>query len=337
MAEQSVDLTNCKVLAVDDTPANLEVLIELLEVEGFDVRVAVSGEEALERLSQAEPDIVLLDVMMPGIDGYETCRRLKAMPEMEEVPVIFLTARADLEGVVTGFQAGGADYVTKPFQQEELLARLKSHLERALLRRQLAKVNEQLATANDRLEVQVQERTAELNRRVEELHARDRLAGHMLAVHTLEETLAVVLDVIGQLVRVDQLVAYLMHDGELTAAAATGLAGDALGAQLAERLRADPEASAAIDQIDATPIQIGDAGRRALVPILRHDQLVGLIELGAGSGIPDADLALIGRLAPQIAIAIRDAQVRNDPREWSNELEALLRSEGELDVDEDAQ
>lgn len=324
MVEQSLDLTNCTVLAIDDTPANLEVLLNLLEAEGFDVRVASSGEEALGCVRQANPDIILLDVMMPGIDGYETCRRLKAMAGLEEVPVIFLTARTDLEGIVTGFEAGGADYVAKPFQHQELLARLKSHLERALLRQRLAAANQQLATANERLEEQVRARTAELNRSVEELRARDRIARHMLAVHSMEDTLAMVLEVIGQLISCERVAAYLMRHGQLTAVAASGA-----------DLRTDPAVAAVLDEMEAAPALIGDDGRRALVPILRNDQLIGTIELAAAAAISDADLAMIGRLAPQVAIAIQDAQVRNDPQEWTQELDSLLQSEGEIDMIED--
>ena len=336
MVGQSLDLTNRRVLAIDDTPANLEVLLKLLEAQGFDVRVATSGEEALECVPQANPDIILLDVTMPGIDGYETCRRLKAMPDLEEVPVIFLTARTDLEGIVTGFEAGGADYVTKPFQQEELLARLKGHLERALLRQRLAEANQQLATANERLEEQVRARTAELNRSVEELRARDRIAGHMLAVHSMEETLAVVLEVIGQLIPCERVAAYLMRQGQLTAVAASGSDGP-LGGEGGQTLQTDPAVSAVLDEMEAAPARIGDDGRRALMPVLRNDQLIGTIELVSAAAISDADLAMIGRLAPQVAIAIQDAQVRNDPQEWTQELDSLLQSEGEIDMIEDAE
>ncbi len=142
MARPSPDLTGCTILAVDDTPANLDVLAEMLETAGFEISVATTGEQALQVVSAAKPDLILLDVMMPGIDGYETCRRLKALEEMEDVPVIFVTARHDLQAITQAFEAGGHDYVTKPFSKEELLARIRTSLERAVLARDLALLRE---------------------------------------------------------------------------------------------------------------------------------------------------------------------------------------------------
>ncbi len=142
MARTSPDLTGCTILVVDDTPANLDVLVEMLETAGFRISVATTGEQALQVVSAAKPDLILLDVMMPGIDGYETCRRLKTLEEMEDVPVIFVTARHDLQAITQAFEAGGDDYVTKPFSKEELLARIRTSLERAVLARDLALLQE---------------------------------------------------------------------------------------------------------------------------------------------------------------------------------------------------
>ena len=138
------DLTGCTILTVDDTPANLDVLVEILEAAGFRISVATTGEKALQVLSQTKPDLILLDVMMPGIDGYETCRRLRAQEAGADVPVIFLTARDEPQAIRQGFEAGGDDYVTKPFNQEELLARIRTSLERVMLARELATLREKL-------------------------------------------------------------------------------------------------------------------------------------------------------------------------------------------------
>lgn len=116
------------ILVVDDTPANLEVAVSHLEESGYRVLVAQGGEEALSRARRVQPDLILLDVMMPGIDGFETCRRLKKLEAVEDVPVVFMTALTETEDKVTAFGAGGVDYVTKPFQIEELLARVRTHL-----------------------------------------------------------------------------------------------------------------------------------------------------------------------------------------------------------------
>src|SRR4028118_830024 len=100
------------ILVVDDTPTNLKVLFELLNQSGFKVSIAKSGESALEKVHHALPDLILLDVMMPGIDGFETCRRLQADPSTQEIPVIFMSALSETVDKVKGFNLGGVDYIT---------------------------------------------------------------------------------------------------------------------------------------------------------------------------------------------------------------------------------
>lgn len=132
------------ILLVDDTPENLKVLRTTLEGEGSSILVATSGEEALRSAAGVLPDLILLDVMMPGMDGFETCRRLKADDVTREIPVIFVTARAETEAILDGFHSGGIDYIVKPFQSEEVLARVQTHLRVYRLSRELAEKNEQL-------------------------------------------------------------------------------------------------------------------------------------------------------------------------------------------------
>jgi CheY-like chemotaxis protein/DNA-binding CsgD family transcriptional regulator len=119
------------VLIVDDVPENLAVLHDALDESGYTVLVANSGTAALERVTQAVPDVILLDALMPGMDGFETCRQLRARPELRHVPVIFMTGLTHAEHIVTAFEAGGTDYVTKPVRQSEVLARIRSHLRNA--------------------------------------------------------------------------------------------------------------------------------------------------------------------------------------------------------------
>lgn len=135
-------------LVVDDNPANLEIATDYLAEYGFKVLVARSGEVGLERAQRAQPDMILLDVMMPGINGFETCERLKADTETQDIPVIFMTALTETEHKVAGFQAGAVDYIIKPIEKSELLARVLTHL--------------RLRDLNRRLEQKVQARTAEL-------------------------------------------------------------------------------------------------------------------------------------------------------------------------------
>lgn len=119
------------ILIVDDTPENLAFLSDTLQAHGYAVIVALSGDDALKRLARVTPDVVLLDAMMPGMDGFETCVRIKQDGRHEHLPVIFMTALTESEHVVRGFRVGGIDYVTKPVQPEELCARIGAHVRRS--------------------------------------------------------------------------------------------------------------------------------------------------------------------------------------------------------------
>jgi two-component system, sensor histidine kinase and response regulator len=125
---------NIYLLIVDDNQDNLKVVSSILKELNYKIALAPDGESALKIVSANKFDLILLDIMMPGMDGFEVCRKLKEKPETAGIPVIFLTARAETEDVVKGFQLGGVDYVTKPFKKEELLARVKCHLQIKLVK-----------------------------------------------------------------------------------------------------------------------------------------------------------------------------------------------------------
>ncbi len=138
---QLTEQDNAKILLVDDHPVNLGVLFQLLNDKGFTVLVAQDGERVLQQVKQIQPDLILLDVMMPGIDGFEVCRRLKQDEETQDIPVIFLTGLSDTIDKVRGFEVGGVDFITKPIRQEEVYARLKTHLAFRKLQQQLEEQN----------------------------------------------------------------------------------------------------------------------------------------------------------------------------------------------------
>ncbi len=117
-----------KILVVDDNAANIDVMLTFLEAEGYDLSIANSGEMALKIARHNQPDLILLDVMMPGMDGFETCRELKSDETTSEIPIIFVTAKKEVEDIVKGFRSGGIDYISKPFRQEEVLSRVGTHL-----------------------------------------------------------------------------------------------------------------------------------------------------------------------------------------------------------------
>lgn len=136
-AHNTLDRANSDVvLIVDDVPDNLAVLHDALDESGYTVLVALSGVAALQRAAQALPDIVLLDAMMPGMDGFEVARQLKAMPQTAHIPIVFMTGLTETEHLVAALEAGGVDYVTKPIKPKEVLARMQVHLQGAREKRQ---------------------------------------------------------------------------------------------------------------------------------------------------------------------------------------------------------
>jgi len=151
------------ILIVDDTPANIGVVAESLGGCGYRVLVAQDGEEGLQRAILVQPDLILLDVMMPALDGFEVCRRLKQQIKTRDIPVIFMTARTETCDKVTGFKAGAVDYVTKPLQIDEVIARVEMQLSLSTMQKRLELQNSQLQRYRERLEQRVAERTAELS------------------------------------------------------------------------------------------------------------------------------------------------------------------------------
>lgn len=171
------------ILIIDDSPTNLVLLSEVLQETGFTVWIARDGETAISKVTEELPDLILLDVLMPGPDGFEICQRLKSNPLTSEVPIIFMTALADPLDKVKGMNLGAVDYITKPFRQEEVLARVKIHSKIRKLTQSLAKQNQllkqeikekiavedRLQKLTEELEKRVEERTAELTQAMYDL------------------------------------------------------------------------------------------------------------------------------------------------------------------------
>ncbi|HEX5364687.1 MAG TPA: PAS domain S-box protein, partial [Gallionella sp.] len=168
------------ILLVDDSAVNLGVVVEGFESQGYDVLVAMDGEEALQRVELAMPDLILLDVMMPGMDGFEVCRRLKAQERTRDIPVIFMTSLSGIDDKMQGFAAGAVDYITKPLQVNEARARVHTHLELRALR-------QRLETKNHHMQLEIAER-----QKAEEA-LRDKIA-HISALNERLEEQAVELE-----------------------------------------------------------------------------------------------------------------------------------------------
>jgi response regulator RpfG family c-di-GMP phosphodiesterase len=166
-----------KLLFVDDIPTNIKVLLEVLK-DDYKIIFAQNGAEAVKLAVKSQPDLILLDIMMPDMDGYAVCKKLKNNPETSDIPIIFATALDEEEDETKGFDLGAVDYITKPFSLPIVKARIKTHLELKLRRDQLRQQAEELAAANERLQEEIIER-----KNVEEM-----IRDHISFLHDLIKT-----------------------------------------------------------------------------------------------------------------------------------------------------
>ncbi len=185
-------------LIIEDDATNLKVLVGYLETYEFELLIARNGESGFEKAKIGEPDLILLDIQMPGIDGFETCRRLKADKTTHSIPIIFMTALSSIKDKVKGLQLGAVDYITKPFDQTEVLARINTHLT-------LRHLQQQLQQANDELEERVADRT-------HRLQVRARLSQQMNQIHQLDDLLTFVVTELKTNFAYAQVQVYLLDD-----------------------------------------------------------------------------------------------------------------------------
>ena len=158
MKTNKTDNYQADILVVDDTPDNLRLLIRILQKQGYKVRPVTNGFSALEAIQSSRPDLILLDIMMPDISGYEICQKLKSEPHLMEIPIIFLSALEDGLNKAKAFEVGGSDYITKPLQVKEVLARVNNQLMVRSLQTQLQAKNHKLMEQNDQLQEEIAER-----------------------------------------------------------------------------------------------------------------------------------------------------------------------------------
>lgn len=147
-----MNAANGHILVVDDTPKNIQVLGSMLREAGYNINVATNGQQAIEALGRVLPDLILMDVIMPVMDGFEACRQIKATPAFAHIPLIFLTAKVETEDLLRGFELGAVDYVTKPFNTSELLKRVETHITLSKLRSELAQKVEEITGAMGQIE-----------------------------------------------------------------------------------------------------------------------------------------------------------------------------------------
>ena len=321
-----------RVLIVDDTVQNIQVLGTVLREQNYQINVAQNGLQALESVEKVRPDLILLDVMMPEMDGFEACKRLKANDETKDIPIIFLTAKVETEDVVHGFDLGAVDYVTKPFNATELLARVHTHLELQRLRRELEEYNQML-------EQKVQERTAELQvahkrlqLQVKELDGRDKLGHAQTSSGTIAEGYERILEVLQDVLTMDKVRIYRPDESgsHLAVVAALGLSAPGV-LQQADDLGGEPP----VDAGSASPVAqtFGDGKPHsggegeAVVPIAYGDQTLGAISVeGMVSDDHDqSDLQeVLWRLSREAGILCHALELNKDLEAGDIDVAALL-------------
>jgi signal transduction histidine kinase/DNA-binding response OmpR family regulator len=319
----SCDNITHTLLIVDDNPNNLTVVADYLKRFGFNIIIANSGEVALERVQLALPDVILLDVMMPGIDGFETCRQLKANQHTQDIPVIFMTALTDTENKVKGFEVGGVDYVTKPLQYSEVLARVNTHVRIRDLTRNLQDQNEQLQA----LTGQLRRANEVLSRKAIQLETSNRMGQQVTSILDLGELLTEVTELIRVQFDYYFVGVWLYYESKdcLVLQACTG--GDS---QLLEHkhflsLTTDnnvitqvcrttkPYGVTNIDQDNLyyAMAELPEARSQLALPLRIGDEKIGVLDIQdkQPAAFAEDEQKVLQTLANQIAIAIRNARM----------------------------
>ena len=336
-------------LFVDDEQIILTALHRLFRREGYQILLANSGKEGLELLGENEVSLIISDQRMPEMIGAEFLARSQ---EISPHSIrIMLTGYSNIEAATQAINEGGIyRYITKPWDDDDIkmivheaLARLDLEAENRQLTEELKVKNAELEDFNAKLEKKVRERTRELRLKVKELEGKDRIAQHMLEVHTLEETLELVLVVIAEILELDKGVVYLQDEEGISPKAAIGVS--APGAIVPQGDLADlapsPIQKRAFEVVEERkdPVNVKDSKDHpippfAVVPILRGEDPLGYIEADnhrSNQPITDEEMETLASFALQAAVAISEAQSQRDYGSWKNELDDVLKDVDGLD------
>ena len=317
------DPTQCLIMAVDDVPANLKILQKILDMVGYRTTFATRGQQVLDRLNDIKPDLILLDLMMPEMSGSEVCTRLKQNPATASIPIIFVTASHDIEHLAQAFECGAVDYVTKPFNATELLARIQTHLDLSQLRQQ----------------AQFQAQWEALSRQiVQDIHASIQL--HDILNNTVKA--------LQQLLTARRVMVYRSCDRqgcELLAIAGDDLASEiwvqAVGCPDLDRHREIgptlTEQQIGLSEAASIPLQIwasdgqADVPQELCLPIYQEGQLWGCL---VGQNAPCArpwdqqEVATLTLIVQQLEISIQHAELHQRLSAANQELERISNTDG---------
>ncbi|MBN1876936.1 MAG: GAF domain-containing protein [Anaerolineae bacterium] len=335
------------ILIVDDAPENLKILTQMLVREGYQVRPAINGQLALKAVEQMQPDLILLDIMMPGINGYAVCRQLKANPETCNIPVIFISALQNLTDKVQAFAVGGVDYITKPFQVAEVLARVRAHITLGQLQQQLQEQNRQLHSEiveREHAESALRESQEELAKAYAREQQRRQLADMLSEVARLVSStleLEQVLDII--LAQLDRVIVYhyanvlLLQDEHLIPVASRNVEGKV---NISIKVPKEHYPLNALVLREKRPLWIPDVSQdtrwsptgtmakvRSFIstPLLVYDKPIGILTVGRHDTVSyvEDDVETVFAFATQAAIAVHNAQLYTEIRERTERLGLL--------------
>ena len=325
------------ILIVDDNATNLKVISDYLKNFGFGIMVARSGEIALKRVQYALPDIILLDIMMPGINGFETCERLKANEHTKDIPVIFMTALSEAEDKVKGFEAGAVDYVTKPLQYSEVVARITTHLKIRELTRNLQDQNEQLQGLTTQLQNtnaelvkvsdELREANAALSQRAVQLEASNQVGQQVTSILDLGELLTEVTELIRAQFNYYFVGVWLLYESNdrLVLQACTGGNSQLLEQEHFLNLDVDKNvithvcqttAAYLVDDIDKEDLylsltELPQTRAQLALPLRIGEEVIGVLDIQSEqlAAFSNDDQKVLQTLANQIAIAIRNVRL----------------------------
>ena len=311
------DSSNFTILVVDDTEANRTIVSSFLKHSGFEVMLAENGRLALQSIQNQLPDLILLDVMMPEIDGFETCRQLKANKATQEVPVIFMTALAATEDKLKGFNAGAVDYITRPLSQRELLARITTHLKNKILSESFKQQAHFMETMNE-------------------------IGQALTSTLDLRKVLTLILDELKELVSYDYGAVLICQDEMLEFVAARGFPSDT--GLLRKTILISKDSDDVFYQVvnKKRPLSITDPLNHPGwpdipsmlspaawlgLPLIHQDHVIGILSLARTLSTPfiNNDIELATAFSSQAVLALQNARVYDQLSKFNNDLEKEVR------------
>lgn len=324
--------TGDRILIVDDTLQNIQVLGTILREQQYQINVAQNGLQALELVAKVIPDLILLDIMMPELDGFATCERLKEDEKTRDIPVIFLTAKAEVDDIVRGFELGAVDYVTKPFNPTELLARVRTHLTMQRLRRELKVYNEQLEEIVAERTTELQRAHRELQVKVRELDGRDRLGNAQMMLKSVDQAYETIMEVVRDVLRVEQVRIYRPTADGVHLSLKAALGADRDGAiQLPEDLEGEPALAIADETPTAQTFSDGKprygTDGEAVVPVLYQDEPIGalvVVGLNSEDAVSGEMRETLWRLGREAALLLHTIEMNAQFESGDVDVSALL-------------